>query len=212
MMAPGGAGTSSTESNAEMARLQQQLAEEAEDNEALSKEMVALDSDHQKLTDQSAALGEENTRLREENKRLAAENEELKSKAGAAHSGYAEGRQDVQGLTLQLQEAGDRLESLLEDKEDLEIQCKELELQVTTLEDTLANGGQLIVDPAKASDYGDGIGDAPQLRSRVAQLEQEKERLVDEVEEKEIRNTELLIEIETLEEEILTLVDSNKIH
>ena len=35
--------------------------------------------------------------------------------------------------------------------------------------------------------------------------DQEKERLVDEVEEKEIRNTELLIEIETLEEEILQL-------
>ena len=76
----------------------------------------------------------------------------------------------------------------------------------------MANGGQLIVDPTKASDYGDTMGGSSELQARVTQLEQEKERLVDEVEEKEIRNTELLIEIETLEEEIITLVESNKVH
>jgi chromosome segregation ATPase len=199
----GGAGN-----NGELARLQQQLANEAEDTEELSRQMVALDSDHQKLSEQLAALTDENTALKGSNRALQSENTRLQSWAGAAETGHVEGRHDAQALVKQLEEAGDRLEKLLEDKEDLEIKCKELELQVTVLEEALATGGQLVVDHATLSK--ESAGDPQVLMQQIVRLEQERERLVDMVEEKEIRNTELLIEIETLEEEILTLVEKGQ--
>ena len=187
----------------EVGRLRKQLADEAEDNDELSKQIVALDRDHQKLTEQAATLTEENRVFREENERLLKANAALKARSSAAESGQSEGQHDVHTLTAQLEDAGTRLEEGLEEKENFEIKCKELELQVTTLEETLSTGGQLVVESSGAA----GSAEVAHMKKALAIAEQEKERLVDEVEEKEIRNTELLIEIETLEEEILQLDD-----
>ena len=55
---------------AEVARLKKQLADEAEDNDALSEQLVVLDSDHQKLQEKNEALVKENEVFRKENERL----------------------------------------------------------------------------------------------------------------------------------------------
>lgn len=196
LMTPGAA------TEAEVARLQQQLTDEQEDIEELSSQLVTLDKDHQKLTEQHSVLTEENRVFRQENERLLKENAALRGRAGLGESGHAAARQDVEGLTLQLQEAADRLEVLMEEKEDLEIKSKELEIQVCRLEEALANNGQLVVEEGKSMVGGEEV-----MRTDISKLKRENERLTDELEAKEIRNTELLIEIETLEEEILGLVD-----
>lgn len=193
---PGGGGDPD-----ELARLRQQLADEAEDNNEIAQQMVTLDADHQKLTDQAAALAEENRAYKEHNDGLIKANAALKARATSAEGGHSDAGHDVTALNQQLQTAGDRLEELLEEKEDLEIKCKEHELNITTLEETLHSKGQLIVEGTGATESAE----IARLRKQLDLADQEKERLVDEVEEKEIRNTELLIEIETLEEEILQL-------
>ena len=62
---PGGVGDP-----AEVERLKKQLADEAEDNDALSEQLVVLDSDHQKLQEKNETLSKENEVFRKENERL----------------------------------------------------------------------------------------------------------------------------------------------
>lgn len=163
---------------AEVARLKKQLADEAEDNDALSEQLVVLDSDHQKLQEKNEALVKENEIFRKENERLLKLNAavrvrcrtcvlvhrgtfrgvrycsfchctlklgwragvyaQLEARASTAEGGYTNAGQDVTELARQLEAAGTRLEELVEENEDLQIKCKELELRETTLQEVPA--------------------------------------------------------------------------
>ncbi len=62
---PGGVGDS-----AEVERLKKQLADEAEDNDALAEQLGVLDADHQKLQEKNEELVKEHEIFRKENERL----------------------------------------------------------------------------------------------------------------------------------------------
>ena len=64
-----------------------------------------------------------------------------------AEGGHSEAGQDATVLHQQLEAAGTRLEELVEENEDLQIKCKELELRETTLQEVRgARGGTLLRD------------------------------------------------------------------
>ncbi len=60
---------------------------------------------------------------------------QLEARASTAEGGYSDAGQDVTELAKQLEAAGARLEELVEENEDLQIKCKELELRETTLQE-----------------------------------------------------------------------------
>lgn len=60
---------------------------------------------------------------------------QLEARASTAEGGHSDAGQDVVELRQQLEAAAARLEELVEDNEDLQIKCKELELRETTLQE-----------------------------------------------------------------------------
>ena len=66
-----------------------------------------------------------------------------------AEGGHSEAGQDATVLHQQLEAAGARLEELVEENEDLQIKCKELELRETTLQEVRGARGSRYPPPPR---------------------------------------------------------------
>jgi chromosome segregation ATPase len=184
---------------AENTQLRTKLANEEADIEGISREIELLNIDHQKLMQKNKQLEEENNALRVDLGNASNTDALVLASDTAVNENEAAENPPSDQLTHQLQQAGDALERLIDEKEDLMIKCKQLELEINRLEDALDHGGQISVDNSGVEFK------VEQLQQALEKAEVGKEKAQDEKEDLQIRNTELLIEIETLEEEILRL-------